>query len=721
MRYDVFISYSRKDNEPDWLSGFVSELKNRHREFAGRELQVFFDRDEIQTGDQWRHRILGALRDSAYMLAVVSPNYFASQYCRWEFDEFGSREFERFAVGEAIGPIYWVEVPNFPDRPADDWQVDLSRRNVTPAVALRKWDEGLEEALRQRDVEQRLAFHADGIVRTVEDRIKRRDLALNSPTNLDNALTPNFVGRSRELVRIHESLAFGAVGAITSVQGIGGIGKTELAFAYAKAYAHEYPGGRWLVACEGRTDMKDALAHAMATTWEIPARSADVSAEMRWAVFLQKLDAAGKTLFVLDNVSEREALSAKNLRGLPSHDRAAFLVTTRLGCRTRPSELDVLDLDRLEPADGIALLRRFRPESDSPADFEVFAHLVERVGGHALALEAIGVYLRENPEITLAAYQAWFDREMLEALAALSGDPGHNTTMHGEVLVGRLLAPTLERLEAESPLAMQTARIAAFLPPDTVYEPWLRELVVKGDQEQLSSPNPGVKSPWHAALDALERNLLLRFQGPIGRMHRILGEVLRASSPQNQKEVDTWLEGYAARLLDNPRQIEGYELDAFEAVANSIDRVESVEAGWPAIRLGRILGSWRRYPSAVRLHSRVLEAWTSSSDSQELRLKSAFLNEVGNLELALGMRDEALARYRESLGINQEVLEAFGCSPQALLDVSELCGCVASALEPDDPERTEMIAKAAEGIELAVSLYGEWAALQEVRDWLLSL
>ena len=67
------------------------------------------------------------------------------------------------------------------------------------------------------------------------------------------------------------------------------------------------------------------------------------------------------------------------------------------------------------------------------------------------------------------------------------------------------------------------------------------------------------------------------------------------------------------------------------------------------------------------------------------------------------------------------MLEAFGCSPQALLDVSELCGCVASALEPDDPERTEMIAKAAEGIELAVSLYGEWAALQEVRDWLLSL
>ena len=109
---------------------------------------------------------------------------------------------------------------------------------------------------------------------------------------------------------------------------------------------------------------------------------------------------------------------------------------------------------------------------------------------------------------------------MLDAVSALSGDPALNTTRHGEILVGRLLAPTLERLEAESPLAMQAAQIAAFLPPDAVYEPWLRDLVVKDDASQMSAPHPGAKSPWQVALDALERNLLLRFRRPGTRERR---------------------------------------------------------------------------------------------------------------------------------------------------------------------------------------------------------
>jgi len=49
-----------------------------------------------------------------------------------------------------------------------------------------------------------------------------------------------------------------ASGRVT-VQGLGGMGKTELALAYAHAFAWDYPGGRWQVACEHTGDLRLAL------------------------------------------------------------------------------------------------------------------------------------------------------------------------------------------------------------------------------------------------------------------------------------------------------------------------------------------------------------------------------------------------------------------------------------------------------------------------------
>ncbi|MDR3690859.1 MAG: toll/interleukin-1 receptor domain-containing protein [Fimbriimonas sp.] len=764
MKFDLFVSYSRKDNEPDWISGFVEALKRRHLEFTGRELRVFFDQKEIGNGEQWRHRIRGGLRDSAYMMAVVSPNYFASDYCRWEFDEFASREFERLAVGEAIGPIYWVSVPGFPSEAHEDpWKADLSLRNMSP-VPLCPWQEGLEESLRERDVSNVLSQPLEEIVRAVDDRSRRRDLAKASPTNMGEALTPNFVGRSRELVKLHESLAFGRVGAITSVQGIGGIGKTELAYAYAKAYAHEYPGGRWLVTCDRRIDLKQAIADALATWWQIPPLSADVTAEDRWAVFLANLEAHGKALFVLDNVSERDALASSALRDLPGQDHAAFLVTTRLGFKTREGELEVLDLDRLSSADGLALLHRFRPELVSPSDYESLAHVVDRLGGHALALEAVGVFLRENRGMGLADYVEWFDREMLEATEALKDDPSHTTTRHGEVVIGRLLAPTLERLAAESPLALEIARTAAFLPPDAVYEPWLRAIVLKGEVPQPIGSVPG-KTDWQAALEALERNLIVRFQGPMGRMHRLVGGVLRPTK-EGPDEVGGWIDAHVEEMLARPSHVVSSELDALEAWANGTTKVRSTDGGWSTIYLGRMLWRWRRLSGALGLYSRLVDLFPNIGDRSWVRLKSALYDEIGNLEASLGLREEALGRYRESLDLSREVLSTYGRSPEALRDVSVSlnkvadveaslglreealgryresldirrevlstygrspealrdvsisCGRVASMLDNADATRRQVLNDGLRHIRSAIDQYGEWQEFVQVLNWL---
>ena len=84
MPYDLFISYSRHDNERGQVAALTAQIESSFRAFAGRDLRVFFDTHEIAGMDDWRQKIQGSLRNSQVFLAVLSPHYLASPYCRWE-------------------------------------------------------------------------------------------------------------------------------------------------------------------------------------------------------------------------------------------------------------------------------------------------------------------------------------------------------------------------------------------------------------------------------------------------------------------------------------------------------------------------------------------------------------------------------------------------------------------------------------------------------------
>jgi hypothetical protein len=63
-------------------------------------------------------------------------------------------------------------------------------------------------------------------------------------------------GRETQRITLHEALIRdGAVGVITAANGFGGPGKTEFAVAYAHTRADCYPGGLWVLAAEGRTEL----------------------------------------------------------------------------------------------------------------------------------------------------------------------------------------------------------------------------------------------------------------------------------------------------------------------------------------------------------------------------------------------------------------------------------------------------------------------------------
>ena len=95
--------------------------------------------------DDWQHRILGGLRSARLLATFLSPSYFASRTCHWEFDEYLKHEAARPFLGEGIAPIYLVEVPGWIARPANE-HIDEKWQPSYAGVTISIFVHGLIEA-----------------------------------------------------------------------------------------------------------------------------------------------------------------------------------------------------------------------------------------------------------------------------------------------------------------------------------------------------------------------------------------------------------------------------------------------------------------------------------------------------------------------------------------------------------------------------------------------
>ena len=71
-----------------------------------------------------------------------------------------------------------------------------------------------------------------------------KSLQKRIPSNVRQG-SKNFVGREEELAEIHSKLQEGQGVIVCAVEGMGGVGKTELALQYANRYQQEYVARYW--------------------------------------------------------------------------------------------------------------------------------------------------------------------------------------------------------------------------------------------------------------------------------------------------------------------------------------------------------------------------------------------------------------------------------------------------------------------------------------------
>lgn len=124
MKYDVFLSHADADKD-----SFVEELK---KSFDKLGISIFYDKDSIEWGDEWKKKIYEGLSDCKYGVIVVSKNFFDREWTEKELKELLSRQSE--TGGKLILPIaYEIDLSDIRKKYkklADIQFIDASKYNI---------------------------------------------------------------------------------------------------------------------------------------------------------------------------------------------------------------------------------------------------------------------------------------------------------------------------------------------------------------------------------------------------------------------------------------------------------------------------------------------------------------------------------------------------------------------------------------------------------------
>jgi tetratricopeptide (TPR) repeat protein len=263
----------------------------------------------------------------------------------------------------------------------------------------------------------------------------------------------SFTGRGTQLASLREQLEAGQRAALVpaaALYGMGGIGKTQLARAYAHRYRDDYRLGWWTPA-ETPLTITTALA-------ELAVRlgaAVELSQSQQLTYAREALAERDRWLLVFDNATDPAVLEPF----LPAFGNGHVLITSRSSAwhgLAEPTPVDLLPLD--------AAAELLRDRSGDP-DQQAAETLAEELGRLPLALEQAAAYASRQ-QLSLTGYLQVFRARRAELLAR-----GQPLAYQGTVDAAYNLA--LDQLRQTEPAAVQLLQLCALLAPDEIPVGWL--------------------------------------------------------------------------------------------------------------------------------------------------------------------------------------------------------------------------------------------------------
>ncbi|MCK9876967.1 FxSxx-COOH system tetratricopeptide repeat protein, partial [Frankia sp. Ag45/Mut15] len=451
---------------------------------------------------------------------------------------------------------------------------------------------------------------------------------------------PNFVGRGEELAGLQGRLAAGAVSVLPqALQGLGGVGKTQLAVEYAHRSRGDYDLVWWLNA-EQPADLVAGLADLAGRLGVAVAGAAAESVERVVSVL-----AAGRVvrrwLLLVDNAgvpSDLQGLLAA--AGVDGH----VLVTSRdPGWAGRAQTVAV---DVLSRADAVRLLqsralRLTGAEADRVADL---------LGDLPLAVEQAGTWLASTP-MTAQDYCTLVAKRAREILA-------QGTPAAYPVPVAATWTAAVDRLD--DPAARWLLWLWACCGP----EPIPADLISAPSVELLPAPLDA------AAGDPLRTGQLVSSVVSLGLvritadgivMHRLVQTILRDHTPPPDRDtardtVHRLLAAAAPETSELPESWQRYAALRPHIVASEMMDSDREDCRATVIRLINYLNDSGDYPTGLALTQEIHSRWHHrlGEDHPDTLTAAESLAgamwSMGDYPAARGLVEGVLARRREILG-----------------------------------------------------------------------
>lgn len=442
------------------------------------------------------------------------------------------------------------------------------------------------------------------------------------------------VGREQALSRVRAQLLAGkptSIGQTALFQGIGGLGKTQLAVEYAHQYQADYPNGvYWLTADE---DIDAQLTElAVRARWIAP----ESEHAIKLAVAKHRIKSYSNCLIVFDNLESADAIQAY----LPDASASPhILVTSR---REQPDFVDV-SLDLLDAAQSsVMLVKEAGRAPSTDAETAAAQDIAKLLGGLPLALELAGAYLKRRGA-AWCDYRDTLQTDLKQALPTrLASLTKHEADLFNTLRIS-------EHDIADEPLLKPVLDVLTWSGSSPMGVPLLAYLLDVPAIQLQSALGLGVALRLLQKVPDSDRYAV----------HRLVQEVRRQEQPLAAdrasvlaQRVGDWFEAKRKDFADLAVfELEFEHLRTWQRHAQQHAPVESVRLLWlqayPADHRGQ-------YEAARQI---VQQAYTAHQTQQLPRasLLANLQNDLANCHSALGATADALPLADQALSLRREL------------------------------------------------------------------
>ena len=450
-----------------------------------------------------------------------------------------------------------------------------------------------------------------------------------------------FVGREEVIETLYKQLQLSERIAITSVTGMGGIGKTELALQYAHFHLKQktYKGGICWLDCRGKNIGLQIISFAISQfNLQIP-KEEDLQTRINfcWRNWPQ-----GDALIIFDDVVDYGEI--KDCIP-PESPRFKAIITTRK--KWLQQSFEKLELEVLDTPSAIDLLISFVGSSRIEVERKEAEELCKDLGFLPLGLELVARYLERKPNLSLAKTRQRLGLKH-KSLEQFSEDM---TAQRGVIAAFELSWNELDKDAQE--LGCLLSLFASAPTPWDLVEKCLSDV----DEEELEDRRDklinfsllqyigGSNYGLHPLIQQYFRNKLSEFDSSAEDMKHSICKVIAESAEAIPQNI----------IIQQVNEVKIYIPHIVEVVENLYEYLSDDDLITPFVRLGRFYEGQGLYPQAQPWFEKAKEVAQQLFGDKHPDVATS-LNDLATLYYYQGRYDEAETFYLQALEMYKKLL-----------------------------------------------------------------